>query len=208
MQQGFFSSTVFHQNQPFLHPLSFDLKQPAHHFCSMNKIYPLKQAIITGITSALFATVAFSIFISLNRSLDWQVDLSSARGIIGLLSLIILGIGIYMGMTAVKSATGMLSYGQAVAISLLIGLTTGVVMSVIGFIYTRYINPGYVTYMIDEARKAMIADGKDAQGVANRLTGLKLQLSPAAQIFQAMVGQTVVGTVIGLIMGIFIRTKK
>ena len=174
----------------------------------MNKIYPLIQAIITGITSALFATVAFSIFLGFNQHFDWRASPSSARGIIGLLSLIILGIGIYMGMTAVKSATGMLSYGQAVAIGLLIGLTTGIVMSVIGFIYTRYINPGYVTYMLIEAKKAMIADGKDPKEGAIGLTDLRLQLSPAAQIFQAMVGQTVVGTVIGLIMGIFIRTKK
>ena len=174
----------------------------------MNKIYPLKQAIITGITSALFATIAFSIFAGLNQYFDWQVNPSSARGIIGLLSLIILGIGIYMGMSAAKSATGKLSYGHAVAIGLLIGLTTGVVMSVIGFIYTRYINPGYVLYMLNEAKKAMIADGKDSQEVANGLTGLKQQLSPAVQILQAMAGQTIAGTVIALVMGIFIRTKK
>jgi len=174
----------------------------------MNKIYPLKQGILTGLTSAIFATGAFSIFISLNRHFNWQVNPSSARGIIGLLSLIILGIGIYMGMTAVKSTNGRLSYRQAVAVGFLIGLTTGIIMSVIGFIYTNYINPGYIDYMLAEAKKAMIAGGKDPQEIADKIAALKQQLSPAVQILQAMAGQTIAGTVIALVMGIFIRTKK
>jgi hypothetical protein len=174
----------------------------------MNKIYPFKQAIITGVASAIFATAAFAIFITLNRNFDWQANPSSARGIIGLLSLIILGVGIYTGMQAVKSASSRLSYGRAVAVGFLIGLTTGIIMSVIGFIYTNYINPEYVPYMVAEAKKALMADGKDSQQIAIGLNGLKQQLSPAGQIFQAMVGQTAAGTVIALIMGTFIRTKN
>ncbi len=174
----------------------------------MNKIYPPRQAILTGIISALFAMVSFSIFISLNRHFEWQINPSSARGIIGLLSLTILGIGIYIGMNAVKSANGKLSYGQAVVTGFLIGLTTGVIMSLIGFIYTNYINPGYCDYMLAEAKKSMITGGKDAQEIADGLASLKQQLSPAAQIFQAMIGQTIAGTVIALVMGISIRTKN
>ena len=113
-----------------------------------------------------------------------------------------------MGMTAVKSTNGRLSYRQAVAVGFLIGLTTGIIMSVIGFIYTNYINPGYIDYMLAEAKKAMIAGGKDPQEIADKIAALKQQLSPAVQILQAMAGQTIAGTVVALVMGIFIRTKK
>jgi hypothetical protein len=175
----------------------------------MNKIYPPKHALLTGIASAIFATGAFSVFEGLNRTLAWGINPSTLRGLIGLLTIFVLGIGIYTGMRSIKKINGgKLTYGQAVLTGLLIGLTTGVIMAVVGAIYTNLVNPGYIDYMINERKNTMLAEGESQQDISQALAQLKMQLSPAAQIFQALVAQTVGGTVIALVMGLFLRTKK
>jgi hypothetical protein len=175
----------------------------------MNKIYPRKQAILTGLISGLFSVIAFAVISSLNDNAHWGLNPVSLRGIIGLFTLIILGIGIYSGMQSIKRSNGgKLTYGHAVAAGLLIGLTTGIIMAILGLIYTTLINPGYTAYMLAENKTAMLAEGKSAQEIATTQANLQMQYTAPMQIFQALVGQTVSGTVIALIMAIFVKSGK
>ncbi len=175
----------------------------------MNKIYPLKQALITALISAVFATGAFMIIDGLNQHNGWRANPATIRGLVGLLTLVILGIGLYMGMLSIKRANaGKISYGQAVVVGILIALTVGVVMSVVGIFYTKVINPGYADYVVTEGKKALIADNKSPADIAQGVAGLQKQFTASAQAMQALVGQTVAGTVISLVMALFIRTKK
>ena len=175
----------------------------------MNKIYPSKQAILTGLISGLFAVIVFAAISSLNDHAHWGMNPVSLRGIIGLFTLIILGIGIYTGMQSIKrSNEGKLTYGQAVAVGVLIGLTTGFIMAILGLIYTTLINPGYAAYMLAENKAAMLTEGKSAQDIATTQASLQMQYTTPVQIFQALVGQTVSGTVIALIMAIFVKSGK
>jgi hypothetical protein len=199
----------FNKNQPYLHPQLFDNHFETGHFCCMTKYYPPKQALLTGFISAVFATGAFSGFEELNRTLAWGINPSTLRGLTGLLTIVILGVGVYAGLRSIKRANGgKLAYGQAVLTGLLIGLTTGVIMSVAGFIYTQFINPGYIAYMLSERKNAMLAEGRSQQDISQGMAQLKMQLSPAAQVLQALVAQTAGGTVIAAIIGLFVRTKK
>ncbi len=175
----------------------------------MNKVYPLKQAIVTGIVSAVFAIGVFSIADSLNQSENWNINPATIRGVIGLLTLIILGIGIYMGMQSVKRANqGQLDYGQALLTGFLVALTVGITMSVLGLVYTSVINPGYAAHMVAEGKRALLANGKSSGDIATGVADLQKQFTPSMQVMQALVGQTAAGTVISLIMGIFVRSKK
>ena len=175
----------------------------------MTKVYPFKQALITAVISAIFATCAFSVFNVLKQQLNWQITPATIRGITGLLTLVILAIGIYSGMSAVKRANaGQLSYGQALLTGIMVALTVGLTMMVLGFIYTHYINPGYFDYMVAEGKKEMVAEGKSPSEIAAGVTGLQWQFSAAGQAIQAMVAQTGAGTIISLVMAVFMRTKK
>jgi len=175
----------------------------------MNKVYPLKQATLTGLISTVFASAAFSIADSLNQHNKWNINPANIRGIIGLVSLIILGIGIYMGMQSVKRANhGQLSYGQALLTGFLIALTVGIIMAVLGLIYTVAINPGYAGHMVAEGKKAVLANGESPEDIAKGIAGLQKQFAPSMQVIQALSGQTAAGTIISLIMGIFVKSKK
>jgi hypothetical protein len=175
----------------------------------MNKVYPLKQATLTGLISAVFATTAFSVTDSLNQHNNWNINPANIRGIVGLLSLIILGIGIYVGMQNVKRANqGRLSYGQALLTGCLIALTVGIIMAILGLIYSGVINPGYAGYMVAEGKKVMLANGESPGDIAKGVAGLQKQFAPSMQIIQALVGQTAAGMVISLVLGIFVKSKK
>src|SRR5258708_3926654 len=116
----------------------------------MKKKYPFKQAIITGMISGIFAVFSFSIINGWNRQQAWGVNPATIRGLIGLVTLLILGTGIYVAMQSIKKLNGgKLPYGQAITAGILVGVVTGLIMALWGFIYCQYINPGYATYMVN-----------------------------------------------------------
>jgi hypothetical protein len=175
----------------------------------MNKKYPWKQAIITGLLVGVFAIGSFTIADSLNKHWGWGVNTMTIRGLTGLLTLIILGIGIYTGMQSIKRSNGgKLTYGKALLSGFIIASTTSVITAFVGLIYCNYINPGYTAYMIAESKQMMIADGKSPAVIAAGMPVLQKQWTTGAQMLQALIGQTVRGTVIALVMGIFLRTKN
>jgi len=171
----------------------------------MNKKYPWKQAIITGITVGVVAIVTFS----LSKQAHLNINASTLRGLTGLLTLVILGIGIYVGMRSIKTANGgKLTYGQAMFTGFIIALVTGIITALVSVIYCSLIDPGYSTYMVAETQKAMLASGKSQAEITTGTPALLQQWSTGGQAIQALIGQTVCGTVIALVMGIFIKTKK
>jgi len=174
----------------------------------MNKKYPWKQAILTGFIVGVFGIASFCTMVMLNRHLDWGMYATTIRGLTGLLSLVIVGIGIYSGMRSIKRHhNGKLTFGQALLAGFVIALTTGIITALVGWIYCL-IDPGYAAYMLSESTKEMAAAGKSPAEIATSMPGLKQQWSTGGQMVQALVGQTVSGTVIALVMGIFVKTKK
>jgi hypothetical protein len=175
----------------------------------MNNKYPWKQAIITGLIAGVFAIATFTIADKLNHHFDWGIHATTIRGLTGLLGLVIPGIGIYTGMRSIKRQNaGTLTYGQALLAGFIIALTTGIIVALADFIYCNYINQGYAGYMLSESVKGMADDGKSPAEIAASVPGLKQQWSTGGQMMQALVGQTVCGTVISLILGLFIKSKK
>ncbi len=175
----------------------------------MNKLYPWKQAVITGIVVSISAIVIFSIADGVNRHQHWNINPITLRGLTGLLSIVILAIGIYTGMKSVKRNNGgKLTYGQAIFAGLIIGLITGIISALVGFTYVHFINPGYAAYMISESRKIMLADGKGPAQIAAGTADLQKQMTTGMQALQALIGQTVSGTILSLIIGVFVKSKK
>jgi len=58
----------------------------------MNKKYPWKQAIITGLLVGIFAISSFTVVDSLNKHFLLGVNTTTIRGLTGLLTLVILAI--------------------------------------------------------------------------------------------------------------------
>jgi hypothetical protein len=168
-----------------------------------------KPGIITGIAVGLFSISAFSFFNWLNTKNGWGIQPATIRGISGLLTILIQAIGIYFSMMATKKAqNGLITYGQAFKAGLMVAIITALITACCGLIYCTIVNPGYADYMVNEARKAMIASGKSAKQIEQDLVGVKWEFSAIGQVIQALVAQSVVGTLISLAMSAFIKNKK
>lgn len=169
----------------------------------------VKCGIITGIAVGLFVITCFSIFNWLNSQLNWGMQPATIRGLSGLLTIVIQGTGIFLSMKGTKAAqNGQLNYGQAVKAGVTVAVITALITALFGFIYCTVINPGYADYMVNEARRAMIASGKSAKQIADELVNVTREFSTAGQVIEALVAQTVVGTIISLIMSLFTKSKK
>ena len=175
----------------------------------MRKIYPWKQAVTTGLIIGIGSFVCFVVADKLNKHFAWGINATTIRGLTGLLTLLILAVGIYTGIQSVKRENGgLLSYKQAFITGLFISVISGILVSLTGLIYGQLIDPGYAAYMIEESKAAMVANGKSAAEIKVGVINLQKQWTTGAQVLQALLGQTLAGTIITAIMGIFIKSKK
>lgn len=175
----------------------------------MNSKYIWKGAILTGLIVGIFALGFFSILDGLNKSYNWGINPISIRGVSGLLALLILGVGIYIGIQKVKRLQkNSISYKQAVLTGLFISLITGIVTATFTLVYCQYINPNYASYLVAESRKFMIEQRESPEEITEHITGLQKQLTTPSQVIQAFFGQLIGGLLISLIIGLFVRDKK
>jgi hypothetical protein len=169
----------------------------------------LKYGAVTGTIVGIFAIAFFAIVNGLNTSNGWGMAPANIRGFTGLLTILILATGIYTTMQAVKKQqANHLTYGQALKAGVIVAIITAVLTALFGFIYCQFINPGYAQYMLAEAQKVMVATGETKQQIAEDSKSVISEYSTGMQVAQALIGQTVVGTVVSLIMGLFIKSKK
>jgi hypothetical protein len=170
---------------------------------------PYQYGIITGILVGLFAIGFFSAFNWFNIKYGWGIRAANVRGISGLLTIIIQATGIYFSITSVKVAqAGGITFGQAFKAGFIVAIITALITAFFGFIYCTVINPGYADFMVNEARKTMLTAGKSSKQITDELVSLKRQFSTLGQVIQALVAQSVVGSIISVIMAILVNSKK
>ena len=170
----------------------------------------IKYGLWTGTISGLWGIGCFTIVGWMNTAFFHQsIPATEIRSYSGLFSILILVVGIYLGMREVKRKNDdALSYGVAVKTGIIISLITGVVVCLFTLLYCNVINPGYADFMVKDTGKALAAAGKAPEEISRRLEGVRKEFTTGAQMMMALVGQTVVGSIVSLILGLFIRSKK
>ncbi|HTI07149.1 MAG TPA: DUF4199 domain-containing protein [Puia sp.] len=170
----------------------------------------LKYGLRTGIVSGLWGIGCFTVVGWLNRVFFHQsIPATEIRSYSGLFSIVILVVGIYFGMKQAKiKGGGVLSYGQAVKTGVLIAGVAAVVAACFSWLYCSVINPGYADFMVKDSSRALAAAGSTPQEISQRLEGVRREFSTGIQVMEALVGQSVVGTLVSLILGAFVRTRK
>ena len=168
----------------------------------------LKIGLVTGMISIIWLYGSFTLFTWLSGKYGWDIQVSTIRGIGGLLSIPVQAIGIYLAMQNVKQISGSLTYGQALKTGLIVAVTIAVTVAIFSFLYTTVINPGYTEFMVHDAQKAMIAKGESQQDIGQASVAVRREFSAGMQVMQALAGQFVTGTIMSLIIGLFIKTKK
>ena len=170
----------------------------------------IKYGLWTGVVSGLWGLVSFTVVGLLNESaFHGSIPAAQIRSYSGLFSIIILALGIYLGLRQARTRNeNSLTYGQAVKTGALIAVVTAIVVAVFTWLYCRAINPGYAEFMVQDCQRTMTIAGKSPVEIAKCVESTRKEFSTGAQVAQALIGQAVAGTVISVIMGLFLRTKN
>ena len=170
----------------------------------------VKYGLWTGIVSGFWGLVCFTVVGWLNKSFfHGSIPATNIRSYSGLFSILILVVGIYLGMKQARlRAAAVLTYGQAVKMGVLVACMTAVLVACFSWLYCAVINPGYADFMVQDTAQVLAAAGKSPEEISRRLVDTRKEFSTGIQVIQALVGQTVVGAVVSLILGAFMRTRK
>ena len=168
----------------------------------------LKIGLITAALEVVFLFGFVSLVLWLNEKNGWGLYASTIQGVGGLLSIPIQAIGIYIALQNFKKINGWLTYGQAVKTGVTVAITIAVIVAVFSFLYCKFLNPGFADFMLKDAQKAMLANGKTQEQVLKSSKAISAQFTAGSQAFMALAGQFLVGTVISLIIGMFVKKQK
>ncbi|MFT3827877.1 MAG: DUF4199 domain-containing protein [Chitinophagaceae bacterium] len=169
----------------------------------------LKHGILTGVISGVWVIGCFTITSWVSDLLQLHISPTNIRAYSGLLSIIILVMGIFLAMRAVKRANGFqLTYGQALKTGMIVSVITGIMVALFTLLYCTIINPGYTAYMVSEIEKEMILAHKAPAVISGELEKIRKEFSTPMQVGMALIGQIVAGVISSLILGLFVRTTN
>ena len=167
----------------------------------------IKTGVVTGIISSVFLLGLFTLITRLNDKNGWGMQADNIRGVLGLISIPIQFIGIYVAMQNAKAMSGALTYGQALKTGIVVAITVAIVVAAFSLFYCL-LNPGYRAYMVSDAQKAMHAAHETPEQIAIHTASVAAEYNTGMQVTQALVGQFVTGSIMSLILGIFLKGKK
>ena len=173
------------------------------------KVY-VKYGLWTGICSGLWGLISFTVVGWLNTAaFHGTIPATQIRSYSGLFSLLILGLGIYVGLKQARARNSdTLSYGQAVKTGVLIAVITAILGALFAWLYCTVLNPGYTDFMVRDVGQSLTAAGKSPTEINQAMESARKEFSTGGQVAQALIGQAVVGTVLTLLIGLILRTKN
>lgn len=133
--------------------------------------------------------------------------LSNLRAITGLVGLVFLFAGIFLGIRRARQENQTLTYWHALRTGIIISITVAVVISVAGGLHF-FLNPYYANDMISEAEQSLRQSNLSPSELNEKLDSVKLQYSFPMQIIQPLIAQSVAGIFFSAILSFFFRTKK
>jgi hypothetical protein len=170
----------------------------------------MSQALKWGIITALCVVVwLFGMFAILN-ALPLSIPKTILRTVTGALGLVVLFIGIGLGMRSVrgKVEAGKFDYFTALGSGIIITLMVAVIVSIVSFLYVKWINPHIAEDMVKEAANSLKAAGAGVEETAKKLDVVREEYSPQSQLVAPLIVQTIAGSLFSIILAFFLRKKK
>lgn len=125
----------------------------------------------------------------------------------GFMAFFIFFFGLLQGIRAYrnKEKQGLISYWEAVFAGAVITLLAGLLQAAFTYVYTLYINPGLIDYIIEQQRQALTARGATVAQIAEqaRKTRETYQALPLA--LRSLGGYLATGMIFSLIMSAVLK---
>jgi len=162
----------------------------------------IRFGLITGLSVSAWLLISFFLIKALGAAPE------KSRALAGLFSILILICGIWLGLKETKKRNdGKLPYKTAVLTGIKISLITALIVALYSLLYCTLINPGFGDYMAQLKEKELLNAGISQQETELQITAVKKEFSTAMQVVQSLTGQSIMGTLASLIIGLFLKTK-
>jgi uncharacterized protein YybS (DUF2232 family) len=133
---------------------------------------------------------------------------SEAQWIGGLLGLVIAIAAIVLGTQAKREllpeGSGF-SYGQAVGVGVMISLFSGILGSVLNYVYVSFINTGFTEIVVQVQLAKAQAKGMDSDQLDQLEKGVRFMTSPVPQAVVGFIFVMFFGTVLSLVTAAFLK---
>ena len=154
----------------------------------------LNYGLITGAVLIVYSLLLYIANLYLNKSL-------------GYISYIFLLGGMVWGTLEYrkKAGNGFLTYGQAFNSCFLIGLIAGILATIYMFVFVKYINPGFINEIIEQARVKLQTQNLTDDQIETALDYTRKFTTPAMMTIWGLVIYAIISAVLGLITAIFLK---
>ncbi|RSK48719.1 DUF4199 domain-containing protein [Hymenobacter rigui] len=156
----------------------------------------IRYGLIIGVVSAILSVIQLSLFEDPETPFRW-------------VGAIVAIVGIVLAHKKFKELNhGFMSYGQGLGIGTIVSAVGGLVSSVFSYLYMTFINPEYMTRVMELQRAKMEAKGLDdaqidqALGMAQKFSG-----GPMIIVF-GLIGAVFMGFIISLIISAFTKNTR
>lgn len=164
------------------------------------KKFVLNYGVLLGITSVIFGVVMYVTNVHLDPPMVYSI--------IGFLILIVV---ISLGIKAFKTENGgFLSLGEALKVGIGVAVIGGIIAAIWSFVLMNYIEPDYMSQMMEVQREKMIEmqpDMTESQLDATAEMTSKFS-SPLMVMAFSLIGNLFFGLVISLVAGLIMKNKN
>lgn len=167
-----------------------------------NSVLALKWGVIGGICSFVLTL--------LTKYSGLEEDFSETLGWVSFLATLLINTSIlYLALKEVRSnQDDLISYGQGLGNSLLIGAVWGVVSGGFNYIYLNFIDQGVVQKQLEIAREKLESQGLTESQIEDAEKITKLMMGPGIQFMIIVFFSILFTFLLGLIVSAILRKEK
>lgn len=104
-----------------------------------------------------------------------------------------------------KEFGGSIAYGQCIKTGLLTSLVSGFLSSIFTLIFFKFINPGFLTALLELQHQELLDKGLPSESVDAAMSMMEMMFSPAIMTIMGFVSALIGGLIISLILGAFLK---
>ena len=153
---------------------------------------------ITGAALIVFSLIMFLLDLYLNKTVSW-------------ISYLVLAGGMFYGTFDFrkKYTNGFMTYGKAFTACFWTGLFAGVIASVYMLIFAKFIHPGFINELLEQARASMLASKPDLseEQLEQALSMSAKFMTPVMMTIWGLVVYAVSSAIIALILAFFLKKE-
>jgi hypothetical protein len=154
----------------------------------------LRYGLIVGVIASVYTLILYMAGLGNNTPL-------------GLLGLVILIAGIVMAHNAYKAqGNGFMSIGQGIGIGMILSIVSGIISSLVTYLYVAFIDDSAIRERTDQAMLDMESQGLSDEQIDQAMKYTEMFTSPIMILVWGIVGSIIMGFIISLIISLF--TKK